>query len=105
MTQQIEDAIHAILCAGLNLHEADIALDEARRKLWCAAMAGRPAAAASTPTIEAAATKIADLLGGLPLASVVEPIEGVRCRIWAESFGERAIAAFNLPESGTPLNG
>lgn len=103
--QTIEEAIHGILCAGLNLHAADIALDEARRKLWGKAMLGRDTTAGSTQEIDDAATKIAELLDGLPLASIVEPIESVRCRIWAEAFGATAQAAFKLPEAGTPLNG
>lgn len=105
MTQTIEDAILGILCGGLSLHAADIALDEARRKLWSNAILGRFATAGSTQEIDEAATKIAELLGGLPLASTVEPIEGVRVRIWAETFGARAQAAFKVPEPGASLNG
>lgn len=101
---EMEEAVHDAL-VGLNLHAADIALDEARRKIWGKAMLGMGVTAGSTPEIDEAASLIAQLLDGIPIQETVPYIEGMRCRIWSEGFGEVARAAFDLPESGMPLNG
>lgn len=87
---------------GLNLREADMALDEARRKLFAKRMIGR-GIAGGVRAIEANAAYIADRIRELELHEAMEVIEGVRVEVWSEAFPDTAEAAFRIP--GRPKAG
>lgn len=93
--EELRSAVRAEL-VGLNLRDADMALDEARRKLFAKRLMGGNITGGARD-IEAHARYIADRIRELELHQVMEVIEGVRAEMWRDAFPETAEAAFRIP--------